>query len=111
MAGFAVRHPNGSIAHPYEVKQWSSYGDNNSTGGYYSFCVYNQYSTYAAKIVAMYISSMKMGGWQQYEKELEELHLNIKNFTVSHSPPIFNINIFDETNLFVRPSSTLWRGR
>lgn len=83
MIGFAVQHPDGRIVHPYELKPSSSYADDKSSGGYYNFCIDNQHSRYSGKTVELYISSMKIDGWQQYEKEIEELHLNIKNFTVN----------------------------
>lgn len=82
MTGFSVQHPNGSIVHPYQTKQSSSYADDKSIGGYYGFCIDNQHSTFAGRLVELYISSMKMDGWQKYEKEIEDLHLNIQNFTV-----------------------------
>jgi len=83
MVGFAVQHPDGRMVHPYEVKQTSSYADDKSIGGYYSFCIDNQHSRFASKLVELYISSMKLDGWQKFEKEMEELHLNVQNFTTS----------------------------
>ncbi len=82
MAGFAVQHPDNRLVHPYRVQQTSSYADDKSTGGYYSFCIDNQYSKYSPKTVELYISSMKIDGWQKIEKELQDLHLNVQNFTV-----------------------------
>lgn len=82
MIGFIVLHPNGTIVHSYEKKQSSSYADEKSIGGYYHFCIDNQYSRYAGKLVELYVSSMKIDGWQKIEKELEALHLNVQNFTV-----------------------------
>lgn len=81
MAGFAVQHPDSRLVHPYDVKQSSFYGEDKSVGGYYSFCIDNQ-NSFSGKLIELYVSSFKIGGWQKYEKELEELHLNVQNFTV-----------------------------
>lgn len=59
MAGFAVRHPNGQIVHPYQWKASSDYQDQTSTGGYYSVCIDNQFSKYAAKLVNLYITVIR----------------------------------------------------
>lgn len=82
MVGFAVQHPNNRMVHPYEMKESSSYADDNSMGGFYSFCIDNQHSKFVGKLVDIYVSSMVIDGWQKYEKEIEALHLNIQNFTV-----------------------------
>lgn len=59
MAGFAVRHPNGQIVHPYQWKASSDYQDQESTGGYYSVCIDNQFSKFAAKLVNLYITVIR----------------------------------------------------
>lgn len=82
MIGFTVQHPDGRIVHSFEKKQSSSYADEKSIGGYYNFCIDNQYSRYAGKLIELYVSSMKIDGWQKFEKEIEDLHLNVQNFTV-----------------------------
>lgn len=83
MAGFAVRNPNNEIVHPYQWQQSSEYTDQNSAGGYYAVCIDNQFSRFTGKLVNLYITVIKYDEWDQYAKELEELHLNIQNFTVS----------------------------
>lgn len=82
MIGFAVQHPDHRIVHPYKVAQSTSYADDKSIGGYYSFCIDNQYSRYAGKLIVLYLSSLKMDSWQKFEKEIKDLHLNVQNFTV-----------------------------
>lgn len=59
MAGFAVRHPNGQVVHPYQWKASSDYQDQESTGGYYSVCIDNQFSKFAAKLVNLYITVIR----------------------------------------------------
>lgn len=83
MCGFAVRHPNGQIVHPYEWRQSAEYADQTSTGGYYSVCIDNQFSRFAGKLVNLYLSVIRYDMWEKYAKEVEELDMNIKNFTVS----------------------------
>jgi len=60
MAGFAVRHPNGQIVHPYQWKASSDYQDQESTGGYYSVCIDNQFSKFAAKLINLYITVIRL---------------------------------------------------
>jgi len=60
MAGFAVRYPNGQIVHPYQWKASSDYQDQESTGGYYSVCIDNQFSKFAAKLVNLYITVIRL---------------------------------------------------
>lgn len=59
MAGFAVRHPNGQIVHPYQWRAHSDYQDQQSTGGYYSICIDNQFSRFAEKLVNLYITVIR----------------------------------------------------
>ena len=59
MAGFAVRHPNGQIVHPYQWRPNSDYQDQSSTGGYYSVCIDNQFSRFAAKLVNLYLTVIR----------------------------------------------------
>lgn len=82
MAGFAVRHPTGSIVHPYQWQQSSEYTDQSSTGGYYAVCIDNQFSRFAAKLVNVYLTVIRYEEWDKYAKEIEELQLNMNNFTV-----------------------------
>ena len=58
-AGFAVRHPNGQIVHPYQWRPNSDYQDQQSAGGYYSVCIDNQFSRFAAKLVNLYITVIR----------------------------------------------------
>lgn len=83
MAGFAVRHPNGQIVHSYEWKAHSDYTDQTSTGGYYSVCIDNQFSRFAGKLVNLYLTVIRYDQWDRLSKEVEEMHLNMENFTVS----------------------------
>ena len=80
-AGFAVRHPNGQIVHPYQWRPNSDYQDQQSTGGYYSVCIDNQFSRFAAKLVNLYITVIRYDQWDKYTKELEDLNLSVENFT------------------------------
>ncbi|KAJ1527507.1 hypothetical protein ONE63_007479 [Megalurothrips usitatus] len=80
-AGFAVRHPNGQIVHPYQWRPNSDYQDQQSTGGYYSVCIDNQFSRFAAKLVNLYITVIRYDQWDRYTKEIEELSLSVENFT------------------------------
>ncbi|XP_055686131.1 transmembrane emp24 domain-containing protein 6 [Lutzomyia longipalpis] len=92
MAGFAVRHPNGQVVHPYQWQPSSEYSDQSSTGGYYSICVDNQFSRFAGKLVNIYITVIKYDEWDKYAKEIEELQLNIHNFTSTIKNVERNIN-------------------
>lgn len=83
MCGFAVRHPNGQIVHPYEWRQSAEYADQTSSGGYYAVCIDNQFSRFAGKLVNLYLSVIRYDMWEKYAKEVEELDMNIQNFTVS----------------------------
>lgn len=82
MAGFAVRHPNGQIVHPYQWQASADYTDQHSTGGYYAVCIDNKFSRFAGKLVNLYITVIKYDEWDKYAKEIEELQLNMENFTV-----------------------------
>lgn len=90
MAGFAVRHPNGQIVHPYQWQANSEYSDQTSTGGYYGVCIDNQFSRFAGKLVNMYITVIKYEEWDKYAKEIEALELDMKNFTVRRSLRAYN---------------------
>ena len=83
MAGFAVRNPGGEIVKPYQWQATADYTDQVSPGGYYSVCIDNQFSRFAGKLVNIYITVVKYDAWDQYAKEIEELQLNMQNFTVS----------------------------
>lgn len=59
MAGFLVRNPAGDVVHPYQWMSQSDYQDVSTTGGYYTICVDNQFSKFAAKLVNLYITVVK----------------------------------------------------
>ncbi|XP_050310753.1 transmembrane emp24 domain-containing protein B [Anthonomus grandis grandis] len=92
MAGFAVRNPKGEIVHPYQWKPSSEYQDQQSMGGYYSVCIDNQFSRFAAKLVNIYLTVVRYDMWEQYTKEVEELNMNMENFTSTVQTVERNIN-------------------
>lgn len=92
MAGFAVRHPNGQIVHPYQWKASSDYQDQESTGGYYSVCIDNQFSKFAAKLVNLYITVIRYDKWDEYHKEIEDMNVSVENFTSTVKSVESNIN-------------------
>lgn len=92
MAGFAVRHPNGQIVHPYQWRPNADYQDQSSTGGYYSVCIDNQFSRFAAKLVNLYLTVIRYDQWDKFTKEVEELNLSVENFTESIKGVERNIN-------------------
>lgn len=91
-AGFAVRNPQGQIVHPYQWKPSSEYQEQTSGGGYYSVCIDNQFSRFAAKLVNIYITVVRYDLWDKYTKEIEELNMNMENFTSSIVTVERNIN-------------------
>jgi hypothetical protein len=92
MAGFAVRHPNGQIVHPYQWRPNADYQDQSSAGGYYSVCIDNQFSRFAAKLVNLYLTVIRYDQWDKFTKEVEELNLSVENFTESIKGVERNIN-------------------
>ncbi|XP_077258835.1 transmembrane emp24 domain-containing protein 1 [Temnothorax americanus] len=80
-AGFAVRNPEGVIVYPYQWRANADYQDQSANGGYYSVCIDNQFSRFAAKLVNLYITVIRYDKWQKYTQELEELNLSVENFT------------------------------
>ncbi|XP_060528217.1 transmembrane emp24 domain-containing protein B [Cylas formicarius] len=92
MAGFAVRNPANTIVHPYQWKPNSEYQEQSSPGGYYSVCIDNQFSRFAGKLVNIYITVVRYDLWSQYTKDVEELNLNMENFTSSIMEVERNIN-------------------
>ncbi|CAL1685024.1 unnamed protein product [Lasius platythorax] len=80
-AGFAVRNPQGNLVHPYQWRPNDDYQDQSINGGYYTVCIDNQFSRFAAKLVNLYITVIRYDQWQQYTQELEELNLSVENFT------------------------------
>lgn len=92
MAGFAVRHPSGQIVHPYQWQASAEYGDQQSTGGYYSVCVDNQFSRFAGKLVNIYLTVIKYDEWDKFTKEIEAMQLNMENFTTTVKTVERNMN-------------------
>ncbi|KAL1490262.1 hypothetical protein ABEB36_012986 [Hypothenemus hampei] len=92
MAGFAVRNPQGTIVHPYQWKPNSEYQEQSSTGGYFSVCIDNQFSKFAGKLVNIYLTVVRYDMWEQYTKEVEELNMNMENFTTTITGVERNIN-------------------
>ncbi|KAG5344203.1 TMED5 protein, partial [Acromyrmex heyeri] len=80
-AGFAVRNPEGVIVYPYQWRPNADYQDQSLNGGYYSVCIDNQFSRFAAKLINLYITVIRYDKWQKYTQELEELNLSVENFT------------------------------
>lgn len=93
MAGFAVRNPQGEIVHPYQWKANSEYQDGTAkVPGYYSVCIDNQFSRFAGKLVNIYMTVVRYNLWDQYTKEVEELNMNMQNFTTTIVTVEKNIN-------------------
>ncbi|EDV95661.1 GH15831 [Drosophila grimshawi] len=92
MAGFAVRNPAGDVVKPYQWQATADYTDQVSPGGYYSVCIDNQFSRFASKLVNIYITVVKYDAWDKYAKEIEELQLNMQNFTATIGTVERNIN-------------------
>lgn len=89
MAGFAVRNPRGEIVHPYQWQASSDYTDGSSMGGYYAVCIDNQFAKFASKLVNLYLTVIRYDEWEKYTKEIEDLNVNINNFTVSRGRTSF----------------------
>lgn len=83
MAGMAVRNPKGEIVHPYTWKQSAEYEEVSKTGGYYSVCIDNQFSRFAAKLINLYMTTFRYDLWEKYTQELEQLDISVNNFTHS----------------------------
>jgi len=111
MAGFAVRNPAGEVVKPYQWQATADYTDQVSPGGYYSVCIDNQFSRFAGKLVNIYITVVKYDAWDKYAKEIEQLQLNMQNFTVSQTGfqthPNIHLQIFTLIYFF-RPPLALW---
>lgn len=82
MAGFAVRNPRGEIVHPYQWQASSDYTDGAAMGGFYAVCIDNQFSRFASKLVNLYITVIRYEEWEKFTKEIEDLNVNMNNFTV-----------------------------
>ncbi|KAH0956162.1 hypothetical protein HN011_002107 [Eciton burchellii] len=91
-AGFAVRNPEGAIVYPYQWRANADYQEQSVNGGYYTVCIDNQFSRFAAKLVNLYITVIRYDKWQKYAQELEELNLSVENFTATITNVEKNIN-------------------
>jgi p24 family protein gamma-5 len=71
----------------------SDYTDGQSTGGYYSICIDNQFSRFAGKLVNLYITVVKYDDWEKFTKEIEDLNVNMNNFTQVVQTVESNLNL------------------
>uniref|UniRef100_A0A2M3ZE76 Putative membrane trafficking protein emp24/gp25l/p24 family n=2 Tax=albitarsis series TaxID=58233 RepID=A0A2M3ZE76_9DIPT len=92
MAGFAVRNPRGEIVHPYQWQTTSDYTDAAAMGGFYAVCIDNQFSRFASKLVNLYITVIRYEEWEKFTKEIEDLNVNLNNFTSTISTVERNLN-------------------
>ena len=51
--------------------------------GPYAICLDNSMSRLNSKLVYMYIVTYVQDKWEEYVKEIDDLHLTMENFTVS----------------------------
>lgn len=72
--------------HPYQWQQSSDFSDSQAMGGYYAVCIDNQFSRFAGKLVNLYLTVIRYDEWDKFTKEIEELNVNMNNFTVSPLP-------------------------
>ncbi|ETN63144.1 wd-repeat protein [Anopheles darlingi] len=92
MAGFAVRNPRGEIVHPYQWQTNSDYTDAAAMGGFYAVCIDNQFSRFASKLINLYITVIRYEEWEKFTKEIEDLNVNLNNFTSTISTVERNLN-------------------
>jgi len=79
--GFAVRQPSGKVVHPYQWKATSEYEESAAEGGYYSVCLDNQFSKFAAKLVNLYLTTFRYDEWERFAQELQDMDVAVQNFT------------------------------
>ena len=86
-AGFAVRNPEGTIVHPYQWRASADYQDQSQNGGYYSVCIDNQFSRFAAKLVNLYITVIR------YVKSTPDIKRNFLYYLIRSTAqePLINI--------------------
>ena len=64
--------PDGKIVHPYAWKASAEYEEASvAVGGYYSVCLDNQFSKFAAKLVNLYITTFRYDEWEKFAQELQ----------------------------------------
>lgn len=104
MAGFAVRNPAGELVHPYQWQASADYTDNQSAGGYYQTCVDNQFSRFAGKLINLYITVIRYDEWEKYAQEIQDLNVNMQNFSVSilFNKKHISLN-YNTKNFYYRP--------
>ena len=78
--GFAVRRPDGKIVHPYAWKATTEYEEQHAAGGYWSFCLDNQFSKFAAKLVNLYMTTFKYDEWEKFSEELQALDVTVQGW-------------------------------
>lgn len=81
LIGVAINHSNGTVVYNYQVELSTHFTDHYTAEGYYTICLYNP-TTFSSRLVSLYIHVVKHKEWEAYVKEIDDLHLNIKNFTV-----------------------------
>nr|ACO11107.1 Transmembrane emp24 domain-containing protein 5 precursor [Caligus rogercresseyi] len=80
--GFAVRRPDNVIVKPYEWKANAEYEESATEhGGYYSVCLDNSFSKFAAKLVNLYMTTFRYDEWEKFSQDLQDLDLSVQNFT------------------------------
>jgi len=80
--GIGIRRPDGKIVHPYAWKPSAEYEEASvAVGGYYSVCLDNQFSKFAAKLVNLYITTFRYDEWEKFAQELQDMDLTVGNFT------------------------------
>ena len=84
---------SGNMVHPYQWQANSDYTDGASTGGYYSICIDNQFSRFAGKLVNIYMTVVKYDDWEKFTKEIEDLNINMQNFTQNVQTVESNLNL------------------
>lgn len=60
---------------------------------YYSICIDNQFSRFASKLVNLYITVVKYDDWEKFTKEIEDLNVNMNNFTQVVQTVESNLNL------------------
>ena len=56
-------------------------------------CIDNQFSRFAGKLVNLYITVVKYDDWERFTKEIEDLNLNMQNFTQVVQTVEANLNV------------------
>merc|ERR1712039_1037413 len=67
----------------YAWKSTTEYEEQHAAGGYWSFCLDNQFSKFAAKLVNLYMTTFKYDEWEKFSEELQALDVTVQTFTDS----------------------------